>query len=243
MQQARDRAVGTDLASCSTCCPESCVGLKITPLQLLSVLAAADPVRVLLSHTRATAPRLSSTCFRWQPEHLVVQPPGTQQQCQGMTVWEQCLVCLKDEDTVGDLLPIQGVSPLLAKVQGCVQHVDCKDANTFRRGHKAQRPCCSFLSNSCNVHHLLCLLQGGETEALKRLKYYLWDSDLIARYFDIRNGMLGQEYSTKFAPWLAAGCLSPRTIYHEVKKYEAQRVANKSTYWVIFELIWRDYFR
>lgn len=99
VQQARDRAVGTDLASCSTCCPESCVGLKITPLQLLSVLAAADPVRVLLSHTRATAPRLSSTCFRWQPEHLVVQPPGTQQQCQGMTVWEQCLVCLKDEDT------------------------------------------------------------------------------------------------------------------------------------------------
>ena len=29
----------------------------------------------------------------------------------------------------------------------------------------------------------------------------------------------------------------------EVKKYESQRTANKSTYWVIFELIWRDYYR
>jgi deoxyribodipyrimidine photo-lyase len=88
-----------------------------------------------------------------------------------------------------------------------------------------------------------CCIQGGESEALKRLKHYLWDTDLIAKYFDIRNGMLGADYSTKFAPWMAAGCLSPRTIYHEVKKYEQQRTANKSTYWVIFELIWRDFFR
>jgi deoxyribodipyrimidine photo-lyase len=87
------------------------------------------------------------------------------------------------------------------------------------------------------------LLQGGEAEALSRLQHYLWGSDLVATYFDIRNGMLGADYSTKFAPWMAAGCLSPRTIYHELKKYEAQRVATKSTYWVVFELIWRDFFR
>lgn len=29
----------------------------------------------------------------------------------------------------------------------------------------------------------------------------------------------------------------------EVKKYESKRTANKSTYWVIFELTWRDYYR
>lgn len=87
------------------------------------------------------------------------------------------------------------------------------------------------------------MCQGGERAALARLQHYLWDTDLIAQYFDIRNGMLGADYSTKLAPWLAAGCLSPRTVYHEVKKYEQQRTANKSTYWVIFELIWRDFFR
>nr|QDZ38467.1 cryptochrome DASH [Chlamydomonas sp. ICE-L] len=85
--------------------------------------------------------------------------------------------------------------------------------------------------------------KGGETAALARLKYYLWDTDLLATYFDTRNGMLGGDYSTKFAPWLAVGCLSPRRVYHEIKKYEDQRKSNKSTYWVIFELIWRDFYR
>lgn len=55
-------------------------------------------------------------------------------------------------------------------------------------------------------------LQGGEAVALARLQYYLWDSDLIATYFDSRNGMLGGDYSTKFAPWLSLGCLSPRKV-------------------------------
>ena len=59
--------------------------------------------------------------------------------------------------------------------------------------------------------------QGGESVALARLKYYLWDTDLIANYFQTRNGMLGGDYSTKFAPWLAHGCISPRTI-HEVRR-------------------------
>lgn len=42
---------------------------------------------------------------------------------------------------------------------------------------------------------------------------------------------------------LAIGCLSPRKIYTEIKKYEKERTSNQSTYWVIFELLWRDYFR
>lgn len=39
------------------------------------------------------------------------------------------------------------------------------------------------------------------------------------------------------------GCISPRLIYEEVKRYEKERKKNDSTYWLIFELIWRDYFR
>jgi len=61
-----------------------------------------------------------------------------------------------------------------------------------------------------------------------RADHLLW---LCTGWHPQRNGMLGGDYSTKFAPWLAAGCISPRTIYHEIKKYEAQRVSNKSTYW------------
>ncbi|MBF00637.1 DASH family cryptochrome [Flavobacterium coralii] len=87
------------------------------------------------------------------------------------------------------------------------------------------------------------LFKGGETEGLKRLNYYIFEKQGIATYKDTRNGMVGADYSSKFSPWLAMGCLSPREVYHEVKKYEEKFGANKSTYWMIFELLWRDYFR
>ena len=85
--------------------------------------------------------------------------------------------------------------------------------------------------------------KGGETEGLKRLNYYLWETNLLQKYKLTRNGLLGLDYSSKFSPWLAAGCLSPRSIYWEIKRYEKERGANESTYWLIFELLWRDYFR
>lgn len=83
--------------------------------------------------------------------------------------------------------------------------------------------------------------RGGEAAALTRLKEYIWDKDLLKDYFDTRNGMVGADYSSKFSPWLAHGCLSARKIAMECHKYEQERVANKSTYWLIFELLWRDY--
>jgi deoxyribodipyrimidine photo-lyase len=85
--------------------------------------------------------------------------------------------------------------------------------------------------------------QGGESAALARVKDYIWEKDLLKIYFDTRNGMIGPNYSTKFAPWLAHGCLSPRFVARECQKYEGERVANKSTYWVVFELLWRDFFK
>lgn len=85
--------------------------------------------------------------------------------------------------------------------------------------------------------------KGGATAGLQRLQEYIWVSDRLKVYKETRNGMLGADYSSKFSPWLALGCLSPRTIYEQVQKYETQRIRNDSTYWLIFELLWRDYFR
>ncbi|XP_010277229.1 PREDICTED: cryptochrome DASH, chloroplastic/mitochondrial [Nelumbo nucifera] len=84
---------------------------------------------------------------------------------------------------------------------------------------------------------------GGESAAMGRVIEYFWKKDLLRVYKEIRNGMLGPDYSTKFSPWLAFGCLSPRFVHEEVKRFEKEREANNSTYWVLFELIWRDYFR
>jgi len=85
--------------------------------------------------------------------------------------------------------------------------------------------------------------KGGETAGLKRLHYYFSGSNCIATYKETRNEMTGADYSSRFSPWLALGCLSPREIYYALKDYESQSGANDSTYWLYFELLWRDYFR
>jgi deoxyribodipyrimidine photo-lyase len=85
--------------------------------------------------------------------------------------------------------------------------------------------------------------KGGESEGYKRLNYYLFETKAISQYKETRNGLTGANYSSKFSAWLSLGCLSPREIYDEIKKYEKQYSSNESTYWLVFELIWRDYFR
>lgn len=83
---------------------------------------------------------------------------------------------------------------------------------------------------------------GGETAGLARVEEYLWKTQLINTYKATRNQLLGTDYSTRFSAWLALGCVSARYIWHQVRKYERQVISNESTYWVIFELYWRDYF-
>lgn len=85
--------------------------------------------------------------------------------------------------------------------------------------------------------------KGGALEAWERLDHYFWNTRQLSSYKETRNGLIGADYSSKFSAWLANGCLSPREIYAEVKAYEAKKGANESTYWLIFELLWRDYFR
>ena len=85
--------------------------------------------------------------------------------------------------------------------------------------------------------------KGGEKQALQRLKRYFWDSHAVAQYKKTRNGLLGADYSSKFSAWLANGCLSPRTVFHALKDFEECVIKNEDTYWLFFELIWRDFFR
>jgi deoxyribodipyrimidine photo-lyase len=85
--------------------------------------------------------------------------------------------------------------------------------------------------------------EGGETAALDRLDEYLWETDSLREYKETRNGLLGRDYSSKFSPWLNEGCLSPRRVHAAIDEYEHRRVANDSTYWLRFELIWRDFFQ
>ncbi len=85
--------------------------------------------------------------------------------------------------------------------------------------------------------------KGGESEGLSRLDEYLWQKDLLRNYKETRNGLVGGNYSSKFSAWLSIGALSPRSVYYQIQKYESERQKNDSTYWLFFELLWRDYFR
>lgn len=85
--------------------------------------------------------------------------------------------------------------------------------------------------------------RGGARAGWARVDHYFWNTDCLSRYKETRNGLLGADYSSKFSPWLAHGCFSPRQLYYEIRDYEAERTRNKSTYWLIFELLWRDYFK
>ena len=85
--------------------------------------------------------------------------------------------------------------------------------------------------------------KGGETAGKARVQDYIWTQDRLKIYKETRNGMLNPQDASRFSPWLALGCLSPRYIYDEVLRYEDERIQNDSTYWLVFELLWRDYFR
>lgn len=82
---------------------------------------------------------------------------------------------------------------------------------------------------------------GGETSALNHLKQY-FTSQSASTYKQTRNDLQGFNASTKFSPWLAQGSLSAVHIYHYLKAYEARVGKNESTYWVFFELLWREFF-
>jgi len=88
-----------------------------------------------------------------------------------------------------------------------------------------------------NSHAIL--FKGGENEALEHLQNYLPN---IHKYKSIRNEMSGFENSTKFSPYLAIGCISPRRIYEKIKQEESRTFESDSSYWIYFELLWRDFF-
>ena len=93
------------------------------------------------------------------------------------------------------------------------------------------------------ITHSAFPFEGGEINATKRLKHYFFETKALGVYKKTRNGLVGTNYSSKFSAWLANGSMSARQIYWNVKKFEKEFYSNQSTYWLVFELIWRDFFK
>jgi deoxyribodipyrimidine photo-lyase len=83
---------------------------------------------------------------------------------------------------------------------------------------------------------------NGETRALSHLKTYI-ESGHARHYKETRNGLINDSDSTKLSTFLAMGCLNAKTVMYHIREHENEFGANESTYWIWFELLWRDYFR
>ncbi|MFW7524720.1 DASH family cryptochrome [Vibrio ostreicida] len=83
--------------------------------------------------------------------------------------------------------------------------------------------------------------EGGEAAGIRHCQRY-FSSSLASQYKQTRNGLDGRDSSTKFSPWLALGCVSPKRVASYLAQYERDHGANESTGWIYFELLWREYF-
>ncbi|CZR51632.1 related to cryptochrome DASH [Phialocephala subalpina] len=98
--------------------------------------------------------------------------------------------------------------------------------------------------------------QGGETHAQDRLNYLI-TSGSINTYHETRNGLLGEDFSTKLSAYLVLGCITSRQIHESLRAYEdgtnpafaevegygKGQPEKGGTYSIRFELLWRDYMR
>lgn len=82
-----------------------------------------------------------------------------------------------------------------------------------------------------------------EDAAVTHLQQYIWQQRHILHYKETRNQLSGKHYASFCSAALALGALSVRSLWHEISRFEQQVLANESTYWLKFELLWREFFR
>jgi deoxyribodipyrimidine photo-lyase len=85
-------------------------------------------------------------------------------------------------------------------------------------------------------------LRGGSEAGARRLQQFVVHGDGIRRYKDTRNCLDPLDGSSTLSPWLANGGLSAREVARAIREHEAREGANESTYWLYFELLWREFF-
>jgi deoxyribodipyrimidine photo-lyase len=90
--------------------------------------------------------------------------------------------------------------------------------------------------------HLALPLRGGTEAGQRRLRQFLEPEGGIRSYKETRNGLDPLAGSSTLSPWLANGNLSPREVARAISDHEARHGGNDSTYWLYFELLWREFF-
>ena len=83
-------------------------------------------------------------------------------------------------------------------------------------------------------------LPGGEREALRRLRSFASDA---ARGAGGAEGAPRANFPAQISPWLAVGCVSPRSVLEAFGAAAGAAGAAGARGPLLFELLWRDFFR
>lgn len=90
--------------------------------------------------------------------------------------------------------------------------------------------------------HMAFPVRGGSVHGERRLRQFVFEERGIERYKLTRNGLDPLDGSSTLSPWLANGCLSARQVCHAIRQFEAAHGRSESSYWLFFELLWREFF-
>jgi deoxyribodipyrimidine photo-lyase len=139
--------------------------------------------------------------------------------------------------------PLQNLSDVFTQFRILIE----KNIPLFNQPELIQLQDCEVLIDENNEYTFLIAPHyaerlNGETKALKNLVHYL-DAGHLRHYKETRNGLIQFSDSSKLSPFLALGCLNAKIIMYFLQEHERTFGANESTYWIWFELLWRDYFR
>mmetsp|Transcript_201 Transcript_201/g.638 ORF Transcript_201/g.638 Transcript_201/m.638 type:complete len:778 (-) Transcript_201:184-2517(-) len=87
--------------------------------------------------------------------------------------------------------------------------------------------------------------EGGEDKGMWRIDDFIWKKDALFVYPEEKNSMGWADFSTKMSPYLAVGCISPRTLYWEAMKYQDihPKKEQQGSFQVELQLQWRDFFK
>jgi len=81
----------------------------------------------------------------------------------------------------------------------------------------------------------------SEPAVLARFPEYLQQH--LSHYKLSRNALIGADFASFLAVPLSRGTLSVRRAWQLIRAHEQQFGQNESSYWLRFELLWREYFR
>jgi len=83
--------------------------------------------------------------------------------------------------------------------------------------------------------------QHNESAVLARFNQYLQQH--LSHYKLSRNALIGADFASFLSVPLSRGTLSVRRAWQLIQQHELQYGQNESSYWLRFELLWREYFR